>query len=312
MTGPIIEKSVTRRRRAIVDRAFGVVCAGVAFLSVAMLALLMWSIGRAGIEYIDWSFLTTQTKSIDPVDAGFLAPIMGSIWVCAVTAGVGLPLGIGAAVYLHEFAPRSWLTRFIQINISNLAGVPSVVYGLIGLAAFVSFFNLFGNDRFGIPGSESPFLTIPFGRTVLSGGLTLMLVVLPIVIIATQEALRAVPDSLREGALAMGATRWQMVRRMVLPCALPGIMTGSILAMSRAIGETAPILVVGGALIAGIPNSLASSFTAMPIQIYHWTGHTNPEFQKVAASGIIILLGVLLIFNAAAIIIRAKFQKPLS
>ena len=305
-------RPISRRRRAAVSGAFVGLCILVAGASVAILAVLLTAMVRAGMEHLDWAFLT-ELSSHRPGEAGFYSAIAGSVWVCAVTALVALPVGVGAAVYLHEFAPRSRVTSFITLNISNLAGVPSVVYGLVGLATFVAFWNLLGDATFalGVPRTFF-YLEIPFGRSVLAGGLTLALVVLPIVIIASIEALRAVPDSLREGALALGATRWQMVRRQTLPAALPGIMTGSILAMSRAIGETAPILVVGGALLALPPVNLASNYMAMPIQIFHWTGHTNPEFQKVAASGIIVLLGVLLFFNAIAIVIRAKFQKPLS
>ncbi len=310
--GVTFRKSLTRRRRALVDGAFLWLCRAVSTLSLVILVVLLFSMVREGIGHLDWAFLT-GLSSHRPEEAGFYPAIMGSLWLCIVTAVSGLPLGVGAAIYLHEFAPRSRLTTFIQVNISNLAGVPSVVYGLIGLAAFVSFGGIFGGDVYGIGLPGTPlYLEIPFGRSVLAGGLTLMLVVLPIVIVASQEALRAVPDSLREGALALGATRWQMVKRMTLPSAMPGILTGAILAMSRAIGETAPILVVGGALLAPPPQSLASNFMAMPIQIFHWTGHTNLEFQQVAAAGIIVLLAVLLLLNGTAIFLRARFRKRLS
>jgi phosphate transport system permease protein len=219
-------------------------------------------------------------------------------------------------VYLEEFAPRNRLTRFIQLNISNLAGVPSIVYGIIGLTAFTYMFGLFGTPtdpafEFGSPDSFW-YIRLPFGGCVLTGGLTLMIVVLPIVIIASQEALRAVPDSLREGALAAGATRWQMVWCMTLPAALPGIMTGIILSMSRAIGEAAPLLVVGGFLfVTFTPRNLMDDFAAMPLQIYNWASRPQAEFYRVAASGIIVLLAVLLTFNALAVVIRQRFQKPL-
>lgn len=306
-------REIGRARRRLVDRGFAALCAGVAMLAVVILGVLLVSIFRAGLEYLDWEFLR-GLSSFRPEEAGFWPAIIGSLWVCTVCAVVGLPLGVGAAVWLHEFAPRNRFTSFVQLNIANLAGVPSIVYGLIGLATFVAVLRALGAaaGTYSIAGIVE--ITIPqtSGRTVLAAGLTLMLVVLPIVMIATQEALRAVPDSLREGALALGATRWQMVRRMILPAALPGIMTGSILAMSRAIGETAPILVVGGAIFAPTASGLLSDFTAMPIQIFYWTGSTNQDFQKVAAAGIVVLLVVLLLFNAAAIFIRAKFQKPLS
>jgi phosphate transport system permease protein len=295
-----------------VDRVFGVVCAGVAALAVALLAVLIVSIASSGLRYLDFEFLTSRAH-YRPDEAGIRDSVMGTVWVCLICGITGLPLGVAAAVYLHEFARRGKVASFIQLNIANLAGVPSVVYGLIGLSAFAYFGGLLGDARFRIGVAGTPFqLEVPFGRTVLTGGLTLMLVVLPVVIIATQEALRAVPDSLRQGALALGATRWQMVRRMTLPCAMPGIMTGAILAMSRAIGEAAPILVAGAVLEASSPTSLASRYTAMPVQIYHWTGHTNPEFHRVAAAAIIVLLGVLLTFNAVAILIRARYSRPVS
>lgn len=306
------ERSIGRRRRAVVDRVFHWLCRSVAALALLILGVLLFAVMREGLSHLSLRFLTNLSSYL-PDQAGFYPAIMGSLWICAVTAIVGLPLGVGAAIYLHEFAPRNRLTSFIQLNISNLAGVPSIVYGLVGLAIFVSFGGLFGRDSYALGVPNTPFyLEIPFGRSVLAGGLTLMLVVLPIVIVASQEALRAVPDSLREGALALGATRWQMVRRTTLPAATPGIMTGAILAMSRAIGETAPILVVGGALLADPPTNLASSYMAMPIQIYHWTGHPNAEFQHVAAAGIIVLLAVLLLMNGAAILIRARFRRKLS
>lgn len=310
------QKGISRLRRNIVNRAFTLLCASVALLAAALLVILICAIAVSATQHLDWRFLSSNAHYL-PERAGFINAIVGSLWLCIICAAVALPVGVGAALYLHEFAPRSRITRFIQLNIANLAGVPSVVYGLIGLAAFVAFFNIFQSTSpvFVTPASPNSifYLGIPFGRSVLAGGLTLALVVLPIVIIATQEALRAVPDSLREGSLALGATRWQTVRRMILPSALPGVMTGAILAMSRAVGETAPILVVGASLYyTALPANLMDSYSAMPVQIFAWAGDTNIEFQKVAASGIIVLLVVLLTFNAAAIFIRARFQKPLS
>ncbi len=309
---PAYARSIGLGRRRLVNRAFGAACTGVAALAVALLCVLVFSIARSGLHHLDWSFITDRSN-FRPEAAGMRDAILGSVWVCVICGGAGLPIGIGAALYLHEFAPKGRLRSFIQLNISNLAGVPSVVYGLIGLSAFAYFGGLLGDDRYrlGWPGTIFT-IDVPFGRSVLTGGLTLMLVILPVVIIATQEALRAVPDSLRQGALALGATRWQMVKRMTVPSAMPGIMTGAILAMSRAIGETAPILVAGAALEASAPTSLASRYTAMPVQIYHWTGHTNLEFHRVAAAGIIVLLAVLLSLNAIAIVIRARFSRPLS
>jgi len=306
---PALSRDRGLGRRRFLDRAFGIACTGLAVLGVAALAVLIFSIARMGWDHLDWQFLTSRSH-FRPDQAGFRDAILGSVWICVICGVVGVPLGIAAAIYLHEFAPRGRVSSFIQVNIANLAGVPSVVYGLIGLSVFVYFGGLLGDERFRI-GHGVFRIELPFGRSVVTGGLTLMLVTLPVVIIATQEALRAVPDSVRHGALALGATRWQMVRRMTLPCAMPGIMTGAILAMSRAIGETAPILVAGAVLEASAPTSLLSKYTAMPVQIYHWAGHTNTEFHRVAAAGIIVLLGVLLILNAIAIVLRARFSRGL-
>jgi phosphate transport system permease protein len=255
-----------------------------------------------------------------PADAGLGPALMGTIWILCVTAVVALPLGVGSAIFLEEFRPTHPVIRrihaFFELNIRNLAGVPSIVYGIIGLTAFVQMFNAFGNASdpgvaIGAP-EDWWYVQMPFGRGVLAGGLTLMLVILPIVIISAQEALRAVPDSIRQGGLACGATKWQVVSKMTLPAAIPGIMTGSILAMSRAIGESAPILVIAGLVfIRFSPQNLMDDFTAMPLQIYDWAGRPQSDFHAVAASGIIVLLAVLLTFNAIAVFIRHKFQKPL-
>ena len=305
-------KAIGRGRRRLADRAFAWLCRIAGAFAVVVLAVLVSAIVIRGVEYLDWDFLTSPPHVFDAEQAGFKPAILGSVWLCAIVIVVGVPVGVGAAIYLHEFAPRSRVTRIIQLNISNLAGVPSVVYGLIGLAAFVGFWNLFGTEaaQYRLLGG---LVNIPFGRTVLSGGLTLTLLVLPVIIIASQEALRAVPDSQREAARALGATPWQTVRRAVFPVALPGMMTGAILALSRAIGETAPILVAGAAVIHfSSPDSLMDQYTAMPAVIYNWADQPNQEFQSVAASGILVLLVVLLVFNSAAILIRAQAQRRLT
>jgi len=265
------------------------------------------------------SFIT-DPPSRHPKKAGIGPAMMGTIWLCIVCAVMALPIGVATAVYLEEYKPRrAWSKRFhgfIQLNITNLAGVPSIVYGILGLTVFANMFGLLGNPQdpiWTLGNSEDwYYVQIPFGRGVVAGGLTLMLVVLPIVIISSQEALRAVPDSLRQGALALGATRWQMIRRMTLPGAVPGIMTGAILAMSRAIGEAAPVLVICGIVfIRFTPSHLMDEFTAMPLQIFEWTNRPQEDFHRIAASGIIVLLAVLLVFNSLAIFIRQKFQRPL-
>jgi len=300
-------------RRRLVE-AYG---ADWASASVEASLLQRW---RARFDATAFGQFVQTPPSRKPEEAGLGPALMGTIWILCVTALAALPLGVGTAVFLEEFRPTNPIARrlhaFSELNIRNLAGVPSIVYGIIGLTAFVQMFGAFGapNEPAFMLGAAEDWwhLRIPFGRGVVAGGLTLMLVILPIVIISAQEALRAVPDSIRQGGLACGATKWQVVSKMTLPAAIPGIMTGSILAMSRAIGESAPILVIAGLVfIRFSPQNLMDDFTAMPLQIYDWAGRPQTDFHAVAASGIIILLAVLLTFNAAAVFIRQKFQKPL-
>lgn len=469
--------TAAQRKRVFKNRLFVSVCILTASLSIIALTVLLSSIVIQGYDHFSLRFLENP-PSRKPDRAGLHPAILGSIWICSVCALTALPLGVGTAILLEEYKPKkSWLKTLhglIQLNITNLAGVPSVVYGIIGLTAFAQMFGLMGNannpafsigvrwcdmyldeggqalyvpvdaqdtpptqpsiklefqDEDGrvvavqvvdpqtiqpvrdeihgvaqlfkdhltqalagvagddpsavervavsaltgvglqssaqeaqqavlIPLTQAKSLTgragrrairkavaevkkqetahrlrgylvadaqpsridiksrfyvqFPFGRSVLAGGLTLMLVILPVVIVSAQESLRAVPDSIREAALAVGATKWQMVSGTTLPAAIPGIMTGAILAMSRAIGEAAPILVLGGIVyITFTPEHLMDDFTVMPLQIYEWVRRPQPEFRKLAASGIIVLLAILLTFNTAAIVIRQKFQKPL-
>lgn len=303
------------QRRRLVDRIFMLFCMLVTSLSIIALGVLLVSITIQGIEHLDLDFVKNP-PSRKAEKAGVFASLWGTVWICIVCALSALPIGVGTAIYLEEFAKDGRIRRFIDLNISNLAGVPSIVYGIIGLTVFARMFGLFGTINepaieIGDPYSFWYF-RLPFGGAVLVGGLVLMLVVLPIVIVSAREALRAVPSSLREAALAAGATRWQMVRRITLPAALPGIMTGSILAISRAIGEAAPLLVVSGVLfIRFAPENLMDQFTAMPLQIYNWAGRPQEEFHAVAATGIMVLLAILLLFNTIAIIIRQVFHKPL-
>jgi len=223
--------------------------------------------------------------------AGIYPALIGSIYLIIMTAIFTLFLGVGAAIYLEEYAADNWLTTLINANISNLAGVPSIVYGLLGLAMFVRALNT--------------------GSSLLAGALTLTLLILPIVIVSSQEALRAVPDSLRNASYSVGATRWQTIRNVVLPNALPGIMTGTILSLSRAIGETAPLIMIGAATSMFVPpNGPLSAFAAMPMQIFDWARQPANEFQHVAAAGIIVLLSALLLMNATAIYIRNKYDTP--
>ena len=302
-------------RRILADRTFLWTCLVATNVAVVVLVLLLASIFWQGWDGFTWKFLTSYA-SRKPSEAGILAPLMGTVWVCAICGLVALPLGIGTAIYLEEFASRTRFRRFVQTNIMNLAGVPSIVYGILGLTAFARMFGAFGSNvddaiEIGDPASIL-FLRIPFGSSVLAGGLTLMLVILPVVIIATQEALRAVPPSLRAGSLALGATPWQTVWGITLPAAVPGIMTGAILAMSRAIGESAPLLVLGGLLLVfSVPENLMSDFAILPLQVYNWAQRPQESFHAIAASAIIVQLILLVCFNGLGILIRQKLQKPL-
>lgn len=388
-------------------------CVLTASASVFILVFLLGSILSAGLPAFSWTLLTGAPEP-EPENAGLWPALMGTLWVCSLCSLITLPLGIGTAILIEEFTPRNAVGRkmfhLIQLNITNLAGVPSVVYGILGLTAFVSMFSLFDNrdgetgptvevgavyydqfsnlasdpfldtgdsnvpERFflvpvesrdappavpktgmvayenqesglqrveiiGIdPYSEQPatdpdslsrtidntstpgrisekqwyYFRIPFGRGVIAGALTLMLVILPVIIISTQEALRAVPDTLRAAALGLGSTPWQVVWNVTLPSAVPGIMTGSILAVSRAIGETAPILIIAGIVyIRSAPQHLMDDYTVMPLQIYNWTARPQEEFHSIAAGGIVLLLAILLSFNATAVFIRHRMQNKL-
>lgn len=325
-------------RRLLTDRAFLTLCLAATSLAVLILTVLLASIlvrgmpwiidldalkasfaeGGGGLgairSWVRWEFFV-EYASRRPANAGIRAPLWGSVWLVAVCAAVALPVGVSTAIYLEEFAPRNRVTRFIETNIRNLAGVPSIVYGILGLTAFVRMFGVFGADDPIVLGDPESFLhlRLPFGQSVLAGGLTLTLVILPIIIIAAQEAFRAVPNSLREASLAMGATKWQTVWNVTNPAALPMILTGAILAISRAIGEAAPLLVLGIPLfISNTPENLMSEFTVLPFQIFNWTARPQADFQGLAAAAIVVLLVVLLSFNALAVFIRQKLHRPLA
>jgi len=259
----------------------------------------------ANLEFRSWltpQFLVTPMSSKAEF-AGVRTAILGSLWLVGIAIFFALPIGTGAAIYLQEYAPKNWLTSIIQTNINNLAGVPSIVYGMLGLAIFVRVLEpLTSGLLFGVTDSN--------GRTVLSAGLTMGVLVLPLIIINAQEAIKAVPDSLRQAAYGVGATRWQTVWHHILPNALPGILTGSILALSRALGETAPLIVVGASTFISIdPSGPFSKFTALPIQIYQWTTRAQSEFHAIAAGAIVVLLILLLTLNATAVLLRNRFQK---
>lgn len=254
-----------------------------------VLAILIYRIFTQGFGYLNLDFFT-NFASRRPADAGIKAAIFGTIWLMAVTGPVSIVLGVGCAIYLELYAKKNAFTRFIQMNISNLAGVPSIVFGLLGLTVFVRMMEM--------------------GRSVLAGGLTMSLLILPIIVVASQEALRAVPKDVQEASYGMGATKWQTIRRVILPAAIPGILTGGILALSRAVGETAPLIMIGAlTFVAFIPENILSGFTVMPIQIYNWTSRPQVAFHDVAAAGIIVLLFMLILMNSIAIIIRNKFSK---
>ena len=277
-------------RRRLVAGLFAGVFLTITLVGVAVLAVLILSVAREGWSWLSVKFLTNPPSRLWPENAGLKSALFGTLWLTGITIVVTIPIGVGGAVYLEEFARDNRLTRLIRLNIANLAGVPSVVYGILGLAVFVRW--------------------LRFDRSVLSGGLTLSLLVLPVVIIASREALAAVPSSIRNAAYALGATKWQTVRAHVLPAALPGIITGVILALSRAVGETAPLIMLGGlTFCTAVPDGPLSDFTAMPIQIYNWLDEPQPEFHHLAAAGIIVMLGVLLSMNALAIGIRAWKQR---
>ncbi len=258
---------------------------------LGVLATLLYRILGDGASWIDWNFITGKLSTL-PEKAGIMGAILGTLWLMAVVAPVTMFLGVGTAIYLEEYAKRGRLHSLIQTNISNLAGVPSIVFGLLGLTVFVRGLGL--------------------GNIVLAGGLTMALLVLPIVVVSSQEAIRAVPKFLREASYGMGATKWQTVKKVVLPASLPGILTGTILALSRAIGETAPLIALGiPALLIPFPEGLFDRFTILPAQIYYWTLDSAlvSEYTFLAAASIIVLLAVLFVMNTAAILIRNKYQK---
>jgi len=278
---------LARRRRK--EKLFRVLCASLTWTAIVLLAVLLFHICRTGIGWLDWQFLTSF-PSYDPKDAGLKAALFGTIWLIAMTAAISIPVGVAAAVWLEEYAGDGRFARFLALNIQNLAGVPSIVYGILGLAVFVR--------------------ALRFGQSLLAGSLTMSLLILPVIIIAAREAIRAVPPSIRQAAFALGATRWQTTRHHVLPSALPGILTGVILAISRAIGETAPLIMVGAvAYVAFVPQGPTDSFSCLPIQIYNWTERPQAAFHELAAAGIIVLLVALLAMNAIAVWIRHRFSK---
>ena len=271
------------------DRLMAALGLFVMLLALAALATLLLDIVRDGAGRLSWAFLTNYS-SRRASEAGIFPALVGSIYMIAITAAVAVPLGVGAAIHLEEYGNRGRLAKIIEINIANLAGVPSIIYGLLGLGLFVRVFGM--------------------GQSLLAGALTLALLVLPVIIISTREALRAVPGSLREASYALGATKWQTIWHQVLPSAFPGVLTGLILALSRAIGETAPLITVGAlTYVSFVPTSVWSPFTALPIQVFNWVSRPQAAFAENAAAGIVVLLILLLAMNAVAIVLRDRFQR---
>ncbi|MES1026571.1 phosphate ABC transporter permease PstA [Gloeocapsa sp. BRSZ] len=290
------EFSTSEAIRYGLDRAFTIAVWLATLLAIAVLATLLIDIAIDGIPRLDWAFLSSF-PSRRPEQAGILSALVGSLWLLGLVICIAFPIGVGAGIFLEEFAGRSWLTGVLEINISNLAGVPSIIYGLLGLQMFVRLLH-----------------PITDGRTVLAGGLTLSLLVLPVIIVATRESIRAVPDSLREGGYALGISHWQVLWGLVLPEAFPGILTGTILALSRATGEAASLLTIGAlAFIAFLPSlsleGLRTPFTALPIQTFNWVSRPQAAFHTNAAAAIVVLMVVLLSMNGVAIYLRDRFQR---
>jgi phosphate transport system permease protein len=275
--------------RVLRDRIFVIGFVLAVVIGIAGLAALLIDVLIDGLPFLNWHFLTSYA-SRKPLESGILAPLAGTIWIVGMTALLTIPIGVGTAIYLEEFASKNRFNRLIELNIANLAGVPSVIYGLLGLAIFVQF--LFNGSR-----------------NVTAGALTMTLLILPIVVIASQEAIKAVPSSYRDAAYAMGANRWQVAKTVVLPQALPGMMSGIILALSRAIGESAPILIISSLVwVTFVPASPDSKFTVLPLQIFTWISQPQHAFRGIASAGIIVLLVALLSMNGVAIWIRSKYQ----
>ncbi len=289
-----IEAAPLRRMlafRRATDLAFQIAAVATLVVALGSLAVLLVDTWMDGAGTLSWAFLTSF-PSRKPELAGILSPLVGTVYLILLTALFALPVGVGAAVYLEEYAAKGWFSRIIEVNIANLAGVPSIIYGLLGLELFVRLLAL--------------------ERSLLAGALTMALLVMPIIIISAREALRTVPRSIREASCALGASQWETIRHQVLPLAFPGILTGSILAFSRAIGEAAPLITIGAlTYIAFLPDGLLAPFTALPIQIFNWISRPQKAFHANAAAAILVLLIVLLLMNALAVYLRQRYQKRL-
>lgn len=275
--------------RLLVNSIFKFIFLAATLLALLALVILLYRIVTQGAGHLSIDFLTNFASRF-PEKAGIKAALIGSLWLMIVVAPTSIILGVGSAIYLEEYAKQNRITSFIRMNISNLAGVPSVVFGLLGLTIFVR--------------------AMALGNSILAAGFTMSLLILPVIVVASQEAIRSVPGELRDASYGMGATKWQTIVKIILPAAIPGILTGSILALSRAIGETAPLIVIGvPVIIQFLPAGVMDTFTALPMQIYDWSSRPQQEFQTVAAAGIMVLMAVLLFMNSIAVIIRNKFDK---
>jgi phosphate transport system permease protein len=276
-------------RRQQFGRVFEWACLAAITAGLVMLSVLLLDVFLDGLAYLRPELFTNFPSRFTD-ESGLRSALQGTVWMMGLTALIAFPIGVGAAIFLEEYAGDNWITRLIEVNISNLAGVPSIIYGLLGLSIFVRSWGL--------------------GRSVLAGSLTMALLILPIIIVAARESIRAVPRSLRQASLALGATKWQTVQHHVLPSAMPGVLTGTILALSRAIGETAPLITIGALTYIRFDlRGPLDIFTVLPIQIFNWVSQPQPAFQNLAAAGIVVLLAVLLTMNAAAILLRSRLQQ---
>lgn len=278
--------------RRTLDLAFQVAALLVLVVALAALGTLIYDVVKDGVVRLSWDFVTGY-PSRRAARAGIYPALTGSVFVILLTAAFALPIGVAAAIYLEEYGKRNFVARVIELNITNLSAVPSIIYGLLGLGIFVR--------------------VLGMGRSVIAGASTLALLALPVVILSTREALRAVPGSIREGSYALGATKWQTIWHQVLPIATPGILTGLILSLSRAIGETAPLITMGAlTYVSFLPNSIWSSFTVLPIQIFNWTSRPQQDFHANAAAGILVLMALLLTMNTVAIWLRDRYQRKVA
>ena len=281
--------NVRHTARRTIGKVFAAVCLAATALGIIVLAVLLVDIWRDGASHLSIDFLKGFPSRLAS-RSGIKPALFGSLWALVLTGVVAFPIGVGTAIWLEEYAPNNRFTRFVQMNIANLAGVPSIVYGILGLAVFVRFAGM--------------------GRSILAGAFTLALLILPVIIIASQEAIKAVPNSIRLGAYALGATKWETIRYHVLPLAMPGVLTGTILAISRAVGEAAPLLLIGAlAFVPFVPSGPLDEFTVIPIQIFNWVSKPQPTFHELAAAGSIVLLVVLLSLNAVAIVLRNRYTR---